>query len=33
MSTIHPTMDLHLADEIISVPDVNAFRWVRRLAA
>jgi cysteine synthase len=33
MSTLHPTMDLDLADEIICVPDVNAFRWVRRLAA
>jgi cysteine synthase len=33
MSTIHPTMDLDLADEIISVPDATAFRWVRRLAA
>jgi cysteine synthase len=33
MSVLHPTMDLDLADEIISVPDVNAFRWVRRLAA
>jgi cysteine synthase len=33
MSVIHPTMDLDLADEIISVPDANAFRWVRRLAA
>ena len=33
MSAIHATMDLHLADEIISVPDAKAFRWVRRLAA
>ena len=33
MSVIHTTMDLDIADEIISVPDVNAFRWVRRLAA
>jgi cysteine synthase len=33
MSVIHPTMDLDLADEIISVPDANAFRWVRRLAS
>jgi cysteine synthase len=33
MSVLHTTMDLDLADEIISVPDVNAFRWVRRLAA
>lgn len=33
MSVIHPTMDLDLADEIISVPDANSFRWVRRLAA
>jgi cysteine synthase len=33
MSVLHPTMDFDLADEIISVPDVNAFRWVRRLAA
>ena len=33
MSAIHPTMDLDLADEIISVPDANSFRWVRRLAA
>lgn len=33
MSTIHPTMDLDLADEIISVPDAAAFEWVRRLAA
>jgi cysteine synthase len=33
MSVLHPTMQIDLADEIISVPDVNAFRWVRRLAA
>jgi len=33
MSTLHPTMDLDLADEIICVPDANAFLWVRRLAA
>ena len=33
MSVIHPTMDLDLADEIISVPDATAYRWVRRLAA
>jgi cysteine synthase len=33
MSTLHPTMDLDLADEIISVPDANSFRYVRRLAA
>lgn len=33
MSVIHTTMDLDLADEIISVPDANSFRWVRRLAA
>lgn len=32
MSTVHSTMDLHVADEIISVPDVNAFAYVRRLA-
>jgi cysteine synthase A len=33
MSSVHPTMDLHVADEIISVPDSNAFAYVRRLAA
>ena len=33
MSVLHTTMDLDLADEIICVPDVNAFSWVRRLAA
>jgi cysteine synthase len=33
MKSLHPTMDLDIADEIISVPDANAFRWVRRLAA
>jgi cysteine synthase A len=33
MSALHPTMDLDLADEIISVPDANSFRYVRRLAA
>jgi cysteine synthase A len=33
MSRIHRTMDLHVADEIISVPDSNAFAYVRRLAA
>ncbi|MGD9252870.1 MAG: PLP-dependent cysteine synthase family protein [Holophagae bacterium] len=32
MRSVHPTMDLHLADEIISVPDSNAFAYVRRLA-
>ena len=33
MRTLHPTMDIDIADEIISVPDANAFRYVRRLAA
>lgn len=33
MKTLHPTMDLDIADEIISVPDVNAFSYVRRLAS
>jgi cysteine synthase A len=33
MSVLHPTMDLDLADEIISVPDDRAFRYVGRLAA
>jgi cysteine synthase len=32
MRTLHPTMDLDVADEIISVPDDRAFRYVRRLA-
>jgi len=33
MSSLHPTMDLDVADEIISVPDDRAFQYVRRLAA
>jgi cysteine synthase A len=33
MSALHPTMDLDVADEIISVPDDRAFQYVRRLAA
>jgi len=33
MKSLHPTMDLDIADEIISVPDANAFRWVGRLAS
>ncbi len=33
MKTLHPTMDLDIADEIISVPDISAFRYVRRLAS
>jgi cysteine synthase len=32
MRSVHPTMDLHVADEIISVPDSNAFAYVRKLA-
>jgi cysteine synthase A len=33
MSVLHPTMDLDVADEIISVPDDRAFRYVRLLAS
>lgn len=33
MSDVHATMDLQLADEVITVADVDAFRTVRRLAA
>ena len=33
MSVLHSTMDLDVADEIISVPDDRAFQFVRRLAS
>jgi cysteine synthase len=33
MSVLHSTMDLDVADEIISVPDDRAFQYVRRLAS
>jgi len=32
MDRVHPTMDLGLADEVVVVPDPEAFAWVRRLS-
>lgn len=32
MDTVYATMDLELADEVATVHDPDAFRWVRRLA-
>ena len=32
MDTVYETMDLSLADEVVTVEDPDAFRWVRRLA-
>jgi len=32
MDTVYETMDLEIADEVVTVADPDAFRWVRRLA-
>ncbi len=33
MERVHPTMDLELADAVVTIQDPEAFAWVRRLAA